>query len=492
MTAAPKIVFCTTCKGRLDHLKQTLPKNMADNTGYPNCKFVVLDYGCQDGTAEYLNSVYALPIESGYLSVYRYETDSAFHVSHAKNVAARCGILEGADILVTVDADNFTGPNFAEFIANKFNAEIETKPGIFLCPDFPLIHSLPHGPTRPARGYAGRLAIRANDFIKMGGYHETFNTWYGEDIDLIARLQRVGYTMRHIDNVYLNTIPHNAEVRFKEYPHAQQYENKNEVKVIYARTETVVNFGRFGLGSVFRYCTRAAAGAVGVEWFHLGPLPTRIFGIGMHKTGTSSLHEAFQILGFDSFHWGTGEAPQMWQQMKSAGRSAMLERWYALSDMPIPLLYQKLDRAYPGSKFILTVRNDADWLVSVGRLWDYAHNPTRWVWDVYPFSNNIHSAMYGRKDFDAKVFLTRYRQHNAEVKEYFKDRPDDLLVMNVDDKSRSWPDLCGFLNVPVPSIPYPAKNITGSNGDAVVSTNTTFESWTKDACYSEDVKPMED
>jgi Sulfotransferase domain len=190
------------------------------------------------------------------------------------------------------------------------------------------------------------------------------------------------------------------------------------------------------------------------ELIDLRPLPTRIFGVGLHKTATTSLHEALKILGFDSLHWGTGEAPLIWYEMNALGRSKTLEQWYALSDLPIPLLYKKLDKAYPGSKFILTVRNETDWLLSVSRLWDRRYNHTRHLWDVYPISNQLHTALYGRKDFDAQTFLERYRWHNKEVRKYFRSRPDDLLVLDM-DQTHSWKPLCTFLDRSVPSEPYP-------------------------------------
>jgi hypothetical protein len=450
----PKIVFCTTCKNRTQHLELTLPRNIADNHDYPNCSFVVLDYGSQDHMQEFLASPGFAPlIASGRLAVYQHKIAGGFHVSHAKNMAARCGILEGADILVTVDADNFTGRGFAQFIADRFQENV--KPGIFLTPNFPHIHSLPHGPERPERGYAGRLAIRSQDFVKMGGYDEHFNTWHGEDMDMIFRLQRLSYQMRHIHNGFLKAIPHSAEVRFREYPEAIQFENKRELKAIKARPGTVVNFGNFGVGIVARTMPNGL-----LQVTELTPLPTRIFGIGMQKTGTSSLHAAFQILGFDSFHWGRGEAPRMWHEMNAAGRSSTLEQHYALSDNPIPVMFEKLDRAYPGSKFILTIRDEASWLSSVERLWDHRYNPTRWMWDVYPFSNTIHAAMYGQKDFDADVFLARYRRHNAEVMEYFAERPDDLLVMDMEAPSCKWEQICGFLGASIPTVPFPTANQT--------------------------------
>lgn len=452
VTTTPRIALCTTCKGRAHHLKQTLPQNLANNAGYPNAVFVVLDYDSDDELVQYASTHHANDLASGRLVVYTYRNGRApFQMAHSKNLAARCGMLEGAEILVTLDADNFTGPGFARFVAEKFS-EPGIRPGIFLCPNYQLIKSMPHGALRPARGYAGRLAVWAQTFVKMGGYDEIFDTWRGEDIDMNFRLQRLGYQMRYIDNRYLHAINHNAEVRFKEYPHAQRFENKYESELIRARTETVVNYGKFGLGRVYRNFND--------EPVEFGPLPTRVFGIGIQKTATTSLHEAFKRIGFDSFHWGAGEAPLIWYEMQGLGRSKTLEQFYALSDLPIPLLYKQLDAAYPGSKFVLTVRNEADWIRSVERLWSYAHNPTRRIWDIYPFSNQIHTELYGRKDFDAPTFLERYRRHNAEVLNYFKDRPGDLLVLDM-DAGNQWEKLCSFFGVQVPDGPYPRANFSG-------------------------------
>ena len=442
--SAPRIAFCTTVKNRTEHLKKTLPANLSDNARYPNAVIVVLDYDDDSGLEEWIAAEMAGAQRAGRLVVYRYRSGGAkFHLSHAKNMAARCGMLEGADILVTLDADNFTGEGFAHAVAAAFR-EPGLVPGIFLCPNYALIKSLPHGAGRPPRGYAGRLAIWAQTFVKMGGYDERFDTWRGEDIDMNFRLQRAGYAMRYIDNRHLGAINHSAAVRFREYPHAQQYENKSEIDALRARTETVVNMGRgWGCGTVTRHDARRV---------DLTPLPTRVFGIGLHRTATTSLHSALRQLGLDSFHWGAGEAPLIWYEMRNLGRSPTLERWYALCDLPIPLLYREMDRAYPGSRFILTVRNEASWLRSVERLWS-SENPNRYLWDVYPFTNMIHTELYGRATFDAATMLARYRRHNAEVREYFQGR-DDLLVMDV-DAGLDWAPLCGFLNLPVPGVAYP-------------------------------------
>jgi hypothetical protein len=118
------------------------------------------------------------------------------------------------------------------------------------------------------------------------------------------------------------------------------------------------------------------------------------------------------------------------------------------------LLYRELDKAYPDSKFILTIRDEEKWVKSVERLWDRHYNPSRGLWDVYPFSNTIHTVLYGQKDFDAEVMLKRYRRHNAEVREYFKDK-NNLLIMEMDNRFCGWDLLCDYLNAPIPDVPYP-------------------------------------
>jgi hypothetical protein len=192
-----------------------------------------------------------------------------------------------------------------------------------------------------------------------------------------------------------------------------------------------------------------------------------VFGIGMQKTGTTSLHHAFQTLGLDSWHWKSNrQAWRIWCEMNNRGRSNLLEQSYALCDNPIPMLYQKLDKAYPGSKFILTMLSDEAWLKSAECLFDPCRNPY-YDWDKQPFSHLIHEALYGRRTFDKTVFLRRYHCHNDGVMRYFRDRPGDLLSMNMSELTSPacWAKLCLFLNKPVPDVPYPHahKDVDSSN-----------------------------
>jgi hypothetical protein len=441
---ATRIALCTTCKGRAQHLKQTLPQNLADNADCANAVFVILDYGSDDDLLPYLREHHAADIASGRVVVCSFNHTGPFRMAHAKNMAHRLGVLQGADVLVNVDADNFTGPGFASYLLEKFT---ELGPDAFMWANM-IRGVLP-------RGISGRIAVTAHAFLNAGGYDERFETWSPDDKDFNERLRRLGYVAHEIDVRFLDGVRHNDKIRFKDYPHMRTNLTEDQLQTTGDSETTIVNFGRFGCGEGLIH----HGGLIDASclYFRLAPVPTRVFGIGMHKTGTTSLHHALELMGLDSAHWQSAHwAKAIWMEMRTWGRSSTLERHYALSDLPITLLYQELDRAYPGSKFILTTRSEQAWLRSVERHWSREHNKFRQQWDTDPFTHRIHKELYGQKTFDRELFRARFRRHNDDVRCYFRDRPRDLLVMDIDH--HGWPELCSFLHRPVPTVSYPRAN----------------------------------
>ena len=434
------IAFVTTCKNRTQHLEKTLPKNLEDNADFPDCKFIILDYGSRDHLRQYLFSRHAQAIAKGRVVVYSYQWLDPFRMAHAKNMAHRLGILEGADILVNLDADNYTCPGFAKYIAQQF----AQKKNIFLWAKM-VQGVLP-------RGISGRIVVTSQAFLKAGGYDEKHDTWGPDDKNFNHRLRMLGYEAVEIAPHYIDAVRHNDKMRFKEYPHITKGDYDLDHSHMPEPDCAVANFGNFGCGVVYRNQSPNP--------IRLDPLPTRIFGIGMHKTGTTSLHHALEILGFDSAHWNSAHwAKRIWREMNQQGRSPTLEKHYALSDFPITTLFKKLDAGYPGSKFILTLRKEQKWLESVRNHWDATKNPFRSGWDNDPFTNIIHKKVYGKTTFDPYVMIHRYRNHHWDVVEYFENRPSDLLIMNIDEGA-GWKELCAFLNVPIPNVPYPKKFVT--------------------------------
>ncbi|MCF7805933.1 MAG: hypothetical protein K9N46_15720 [Candidatus Marinimicrobia bacterium] len=177
----------------------------------------------------------------------------------------------------------------------------------------------------------------------------------------------------------------------------------------------------------------------------------KIFGVGLQRTGTTSLDRALQILGYRAIH-----GPY---ELIHGLDSELLNQYDAFTDNPVPLLYQELDRAYPGSKFILTVRPLEDWLGSVE--WLFTQGYSTYQREKFPEIHQIHEAIYGRKMFDREVFAETWRRHREEVQNYFQDRPGDLLVLDLHENF-NWETLCPFLETEIPNqrIPHRHKGTT--------------------------------
>lgn len=431
-----KICFCITCKGRLGHIEKTLPQNIKDN---PDAKFILLNYNSQDNLLNYIKSNHKKDIDKGKLILYTYPEPKKFHMAHAKNMAHRLGIMEGGDILCNLDADNYTGHRFDKYIENFF----------LLTKDEFLYAKMIKGVL--PRGISGRIVVTKQQFLNAGGYDEKYNTYSPDDKDFNARLLRLGYTRKEIPNQYLQAIRHTDKMRFKDYPDLIDID---EDTAWISQKNKLVNYGNIGCGVVYRNFDPHP--------IHIKPVPTKIFGIGLHKTATTSLAKALTILGYKSGHWETAKWAKFLYKQTIEGNTTILDKYNAVTDLPIPLIYKQLDKLYPNSKFILTIRDPQDWLESVKKHWSNT-NPFKHQWDNDVFSHKVHKMLYGQKEFDAQVFLERYNTHTREVIDYFKHRKQDLLILDLSENENHWIKLCKFLNQPVPTIPYPKEFKTQQN-----------------------------
>jgi len=175
---------------------------------------------------------------------------------------------------------------------------------------------------------------------------------------------------------------------------------------------------------------------------------TKVFGIGFHKTGTTSLAKALQALDYRVTGPNRLHDPAL---PRTVHRWAprLVHKYDAFQDNPWPLLYRWLDRHYPGSKFILTIRPTDAWLDSVCRHFrDDVTAMRRWVYGV------------GCPAGNEQCYRDRYNRHNDEVREYFAHRPDDLLVVDLCEAGAWWP-ICDFLGHPAPPQPFPCANTAG-------------------------------
>ncbi len=216
--------------------------------------------------------------------------------------------------------------------------------------------------------------------------------------------------------------------------------------------------------------------ATGLHGEQEHPARPKIFCIGRNKTGTTSLKKAFEDLGYV-----VGDQPQaevLYDQHYFARRFDPIVQYcksaQVFQDVPFscPHLFVELDQRFPGSKFILSVRDSPEqWYSSLTRF----HAKIWGTNGLPPNAEQLRNATYVRRGFaynlvklygttDAEPYaketlMAHYCRHNEAVLDYFKDRPGDLLVVNLSDKS-SYRRFVDFLGVDSPYDTFPWENQT--------------------------------
>jgi hypothetical protein len=173
----------------------------------------------------------------------------------------------------------------------------------------------------------------------------------------------------------------------------------------------------------------------------------RIFGIGLSKTGTHSLTRALDVLGRSCVHF-----PDPGLMLDGRYEEALGDH-DAATDVSVAAFYPQLDRAFPGSRFVLTLRDVEAWLDSVE---DHRRRRAHETDPACPKAA-VRQLLYATRGFDRGVFRRAYHEHERSVRAYFADRPDDLLILDLCAEP-SWDALCAFLGEPIPGAPFPHLN----------------------------------
>lgn len=184
-----------------------------------------------------------------------------------------------------------------------------------------------------------------------------------------------------------------------------------------------------------------------------GPTPRpdrpRVFNIGLNKTGTTSFDEAMTILGLKSLHWGGPEVNELVRAAHADGLPllANLDQSYdAFSDIGfLARRFRDLDRQYPGSRFVMTVRPIDDWIDSRRR--HVEKNQKMKELGEYTGTFLV---------VDPDTWRAEWVHHVTRVREYFAGR-DDFLEIDITAGS-GWGPFCDLLGLPEPEEPFPWVN----------------------------------
>ena len=174
-----------------------------------------------------------------------------------------------------------------------------------------------------------------------------------------------------------------------------------------------------------------------------------------------SLAVYLQALGYNALHWPEWLEDEFGRDLHLGNGRAIeilkpaFERYDAFCDVPFPGLYQEIDQIFPDALFVLTVRNAHSWWRSLSHLWKLERRGVR---HLSP-GEIIQYRPYGPVELtqvrinDAAALINKFMQHNRTVAHYFRDQPDKLLVVDIDDPEKAR-RISEFLGRPVKQFPH--------------------------------------
>lgn len=181
----------------------------------------------------------------------------------------------------------------------------------------------------------------------------------------------------------------------------------------------------------------------------------KVFGIGLNKTGTSSLGEALKVLGFHHKRW----SPVL-LNLHLAGKHDQIFRriapYEAFEDWPWPLMVEQLlDRYGDKARFVLTRRDSPErWLSSLkrhARVLNGKSSPRKAIYGyAHPQMNEAHHIAF-------------YQEHLERTRALFAARGlSHILIELCWDEGHGWDELGSFLNRIPPDSPFPHLNASAS------------------------------
>jgi hypothetical protein len=185
----------------------------------------------------------------------------------------------------------------------------------------------------------------------------------------------------------------------------------------------------------------------------------KVIGTGFGRTGTDSMREALNMLGFGPCHHmyeviANERQKALWRALAQGVApdwNKLFAGYLSCMDWPSAHYWPKLIQAYPEAKVILTYRTPESWWTSVEKtllaLLDENDDPASL--GIALIANQV----FGGRPRDRAHAISVYEANVRAVKAVVP--PDRLLVHNLGD---GWEPLCAHLGAPIPDQPYPSRN----------------------------------
>lgn len=188
-------------------------------------------------------------------------------------------------------------------------------------------------------------------------------------------------------------------------------------------------------------------------------MKNKVFGIGLQKTGTTTLGVSLKKLGYrgTTYDWNLTKS---FFEGNIEPLFAVADKYDSFEDWPWPLAFKELDERYPNSKFILTRRKSAEiWFESLKRHADR--------YDVTKYRKLIYGHEMPHQHKDEHIAF--YQAHNQAVREYFSSRPTDFIEVCWEEGD-GWVELCSFLNIDdIPNKPFLHLNRSSKSENSIIS-----------------------
>lgn len=191
----------------------------------------------------------------------------------------------------------------------------------------------------------------------------------------------------------------------------------------------------------------------------------KVVGTGFGRTGTDSMREALNILGFGPCHHmreliADESHRQAWRDVAAGAPpdwDLLLGNYGSCVDWPSAYYWPQLVQAFPQAKVLLTWRSAESWWASYEKTILPVILADTETEESAPGSQLVSLRVFGGKPDDREHCIAVYEANVAAVQARVP--PERLLVHKLGD---GWEPLCAHLGVPVPETPYPSSNSASS------------------------------
>jgi tetratricopeptide (TPR) repeat protein len=184
----------------------------------------------------------------------------------------------------------------------------------------------------------------------------------------------------------------------------------------------------------------------------------KVFGIGLSKTGTTTVALALTMLGLNTVDFTN---PLTMELMSEDD----LHIFDAFTDTPVCAGFEKYFYLFPNAKFIYTSRPVESWEESMLGQWQrhYGLADFNEVRAEFERPDRFHHGVKFR-DINHILFTNHeslsqaHRAYDLRVRSFFANKPPESFLEFDLFGGHGWPQLCAFLGAPAPDQPFPWQN----------------------------------